>query len=78
MFQKEDEKEERKKKEKRRKRLAKQSDCYLARGALFDLAFKTYKRIDHVVSAASIVEIGNWFDTSLTLGGNLPGGRSPA
>ncbi|KAJ5505216.1 Short-chain dehydrogenase/reductase SDR [Penicillium expansum] len=35
--------------------------------ALFDLAFKTYKRIDHVVSAAGIVEIGNWFDTSLTL-----------
>lgn len=35
--------------------------------ALFDLAFKTYKRIDHVVSAASIVELGNWFDTSLTL-----------
>ena len=35
--------------------------------ALFDLAFKTYKRIDHVVSAAGIVEIGNWFDFGLTL-----------
>lgn len=35
--------------------------------ALFDLAFNTYKRIDHVVSAAGIVEIGNWFDFGLTL-----------
>jgi hypothetical protein len=35
---------------------------YSAVLALFDLAFKTYKRIDHVVSAASIVEIGH--DTS--------------
>lgn len=35
--------------------------------ALFDHAFKTYKRIDHVVSAAGIVEIGNWFDFGLTL-----------
>lgn len=35
--------------------------------ALFDLAFKTYNRIDHVVSAAGIVEIGNWFDFGLTL-----------
>lgn len=35
--------------------------------ALFDQAFKTYKRIDHVVSAAGIVEIGNWFDTALTM-----------
>lgn len=35
--------------------------------ALFDYAFKTYKRIDHVVSAAGIVEIGNWFDFGLTL-----------
>lgn len=35
--------------------------------ALFDLAFQTYKRIDHVVSAAGIVEIGNWFDFGLTL-----------
>ncbi|KAJ5544454.1 hypothetical protein N7535_007147 [Penicillium sp. DV-2018c] len=35
--------------------------------ALFDLAFDTYKRIDHVVSAAGIVEIGNWFDTALTM-----------
>ncbi|KAJ5779886.1 hypothetical protein N7457_007606 [Penicillium paradoxum] len=35
--------------------------------ALFELAFQTYKRIDHVVCAAGIVEIGNWFDTSLTL-----------
>ena len=34
---------------------------------LFDLAFNTYKRIDHVVSAAGIVEIGNWFDFGLTL-----------
>ncbi|KAJ5606651.1 hypothetical protein N7510_009432 [Penicillium lagena] len=34
---------------------------------LFDLAFKTYSRIDHVVSAAGIVEIGNWFDFGLTL-----------
>lgn len=35
--------------------------------ALFDYGFKTYKRIDHVVSAAGIVEIGNWFDFGLTL-----------
>lgn len=35
--------------------------------ALFDLAFNTYKRIDHVVSAAGIAEIGNWFDFGLTL-----------
>ncbi|KAJ5707668.1 hypothetical protein N7488_007469 [Penicillium malachiteum] len=35
--------------------------------SLFDLAFNTYKRIDHVVSAAGIVEIGNWFDFGLTL-----------
>lgn len=35
--------------------------------ALFDLAFQTYKRIDHVVAAAGIVEIGNWFDFKLTL-----------
>lgn len=35
--------------------------------ALFDLAFQTYKRIDHVVAAAGIVEIGNWFDFGLTL-----------
>lgn len=35
--------------------------------ALFDLAFNTYKGIDHVVSAAGIVEIGNWFDFGLTL-----------
>lgn len=35
--------------------------------ALFDLAFKTYNRIDHVVSAAGVVEIGNWFDFELTL-----------
>ncbi|KAJ5593802.1 uncharacterized protein N7459_000010 [Penicillium hispanicum] len=35
--------------------------------ALFDLAFQTYKRIDHVVSAAGILEIGNWFDFGLTL-----------
>ncbi|KAJ5220511.1 Short-chain dehydrogenase/reductase SDR [Penicillium chermesinum] len=35
--------------------------------SLFDLAFETYKRIDHVVSAAGIVEIGNWFDFGLTL-----------
>ncbi|KAJ5623632.1 Short-chain dehydrogenase/reductase SDR [Penicillium lividum] len=34
---------------------------------LFDLAFDTYKRIDHVVSAAGIIEIGNWFDFGLTL-----------
>lgn len=34
---------------------------------LFDLAFKTYNHIDHVVSAAGIVEIGNWFDFGLTL-----------
>ncbi|KAJ5261026.1 hypothetical protein N7478_011621 [Penicillium angulare] len=34
---------------------------------LFDLAFHTYTRIDHVVSAAGIVEIGNWFDFGLTL-----------
>ena len=34
---------------------------------LFDLAFNTYKHIDHVVSAAGIVEIGNWFDFGLTL-----------
>ncbi|KAJ5814508.1 Short-chain dehydrogenase/reductase SDR [Penicillium riverlandense] len=34
---------------------------------LFDLAFETYSRIDHVVSAAGIVEIGNWFDFGLTL-----------
>lgn len=34
--------------------------------ALFDLAFNTYKRIDHVVSAAGISEIGNWFDFGLT------------
>lgn len=40
---------------------------YQAVLALFDLAFKTYKRIDHVVSAAGIVEIGNWFDFGLTL-----------
>lgn len=35
--------------------------------ALFDLAFNTYRRIDHVVSAAGIAEIGNWFDFGLTL-----------
>lgn len=35
--------------------------------ALFDNAFKTYNRIDHAVSAAGIVEIGNWFDFGLTL-----------
>lgn len=35
--------------------------------ALFDLAFETFKRIDHVVSAAGITEIGNWFDFGLTL-----------
>ncbi|KAJ5797320.1 uncharacterized protein N7503_006616 [Penicillium pulvis] len=34
---------------------------------LFDLAFNTYNHIDHVVSAAGIVEIGNWFDFGLTL-----------
>lgn len=34
---------------------------------LFDLAFETYKRIDHIVAAAGIVEIGNWFDFGLTL-----------
>ncbi|KAJ5087105.1 hypothetical protein NUU61_008412 [Penicillium alfredii] len=35
--------------------------------ALFDLAFETYRRIDHVVSAAGIIEIGNWFDFGLTM-----------
>lgn len=45
--------------------------------ALFDLAFKTYKRIDHVVSAAGIIEIGNWFDFGLTLQTVRQVSRSP-
>lgn len=34
---------------------------------LFDLALKTYGRIDHVVACAGIMEIGNLFDPALTL-----------
>lgn len=35
--------------------------------ALFDAALETYGHIDHVVAAAGIQEIGNWFDPALTL-----------
>ncbi|OJJ97856.1 hypothetical protein ASPACDRAFT_45156 [Aspergillus aculeatus ATCC 16872] len=34
---------------------------------LFDTAYKTYGRIDHVVAGAGVLEIGNWFDPDLTL-----------
>ncbi|RAL17194.1 putative 3-hydroxyacyl-CoA dehydrogenase, partial [Aspergillus homomorphus CBS 101889] len=34
---------------------------------LFDIAYKTYGHIDHVVAAAGILEVGNWFDPALTL-----------
>jgi len=35
--------------------------------SLFDAALETYGHIDHVVAAAGIQEIGNWFDPALTL-----------
>lgn len=34
---------------------------------LFDAAFSIYGRIDHVMAAAGMVEIGDWFDPTLTL-----------
>ncbi|KAJ5887732.1 hypothetical protein N7495_007773 [Penicillium taxi] len=34
---------------------------------LFDTALETYGHIDHVVAAAGITEIGNWFDPELTM-----------
>lgn len=34
---------------------------------LFRTALKTYGKIDHAVAAAGIVEIGNWFDPTLTV-----------
>ncbi|GIJ86564.1 hypothetical protein Asppvi_005453 [Aspergillus pseudoviridinutans] len=34
---------------------------------LFDLALKTYGRVDHAVACAGIMEIGNLFDPGLTL-----------
>jgi len=35
--------------------------------SLFDAALEIYGHIDHVVAAAGIQEIGNWFDPALTL-----------
>ena len=34
---------------------------------LFDLALRTYGRVDHAVACAGIMEIGNLFDPALTL-----------
>ena len=35
--------------------------------ALFELAFAKYRRVDHAMAIAGIVEQGNWFDPGLTL-----------
>lgn len=40
---------------------------YSSTVGLFDAALDTYGCIDHVVAAAAIQEIGNWFDPDLTL-----------
>ena len=35
--------------------------------ALFHTALKKYRKVDHAISIAGIMEQGNWFDPSLTL-----------